>query len=120
MTQLIDHGMGEEGGLVFAVGTVASGVYFGDKQQEFCPQHAVLLLLRFIGSVFSFRVLSIDHQPSSVLRSPPMAALGSDYLSNLPVPDYHPSYQVPSELQGNNQDLWQHLPNTHNCTSLPD
>ncbi|XP_010563830.1 PREDICTED: E3 SUMO-protein ligase PIAS3 isoform X3 [Haliaeetus leucocephalus] len=45
-------------------------------------------------------VLSIDHQPSSVLRSPPMAALGSDYLSNLPVPDYHPSYQVPSELQG--------------------
>uniref|UniRef100_A0A8B9ZB24 Protein inhibitor of activated STAT 3 n=1 Tax=Buteo japonicus TaxID=224669 RepID=A0A8B9ZB24_9AVES len=29
-------------------------------------------------------VLSIDHQPSSVLRSPPMAALGSDYLSNLP------------------------------------
>ncbi|NXW47967.1 PIAS3 ligase, partial [Nyctiprogne leucopyga] len=45
-------------------------------------------------------VLSIDHQPSSVLRSPPMAALGSDYLSNLPIPDYHPSYQVPSELQG--------------------
>ncbi|XP_050768299.1 E3 SUMO-protein ligase PIAS3 isoform X2 [Gymnogyps californianus] len=45
-------------------------------------------------------VLSIDHQPSSVLRSPPMAALGSDYLSNLHIPDYHPSYQVPSELQG--------------------
>ncbi|NXI97498.1 PIAS3 ligase, partial [Psophia crepitans] len=44
--------------------------------------------------------LSIDHQPSSVLRSPPMAALGSDYLSNLPVPDYHPPYQVPSDLQG--------------------
>ncbi|KAM6309499.1 E3 SUMO-protein ligase PIAS3 isoform 2-T2 [Podargus strigoides] len=44
--------------------------------------------------------LSIDHQPASVLRSPPMAALGSDYLSNLPIPDYHPSYQVPSELQG--------------------
>ncbi|NXN37344.1 PIAS3 ligase, partial [Rhinoptilus africanus] len=45
-------------------------------------------------------VLSMDHRPSSVLRSPPMAALGSDYLSNLPLPDYHPSYQVPSELQG--------------------
>ena len=30
-----------------------------------------------------------------------MAALGSDYLSNLHIPDYHPSYQVPSELQGN-------------------
>ncbi|NWR81390.1 PIAS3 ligase, partial [Centropus unirufus] len=44
--------------------------------------------------------LSIDHHPSSVLRSPPMAALGSDYLSNLPIPDYHPSYQMPSELQG--------------------
>ncbi|XP_069734707.1 E3 SUMO-protein ligase PIAS3 isoform X2 [Phaenicophaeus curvirostris] len=44
--------------------------------------------------------LSIDHQPSSVLRSPAMAALGSDYLSNLPIPDYHPSYQVSSELQG--------------------
>ncbi|NXT85826.1 PIAS3 ligase, partial [Zapornia atra] len=45
-------------------------------------------------------VLSADHQPSSVLRSPPMAALGSEYLSNLSVPDYHPSYQVSSELQG--------------------
>ncbi|XP_074020517.1 E3 SUMO-protein ligase PIAS3 [Numenius arquata] len=45
-------------------------------------------------------VLSIDHRPSSVLRSPPMAALGSDYLSSLPIPDYHPSYPVPSELQG--------------------
>uniref|UniRef100_A0A8B9S983 Protein inhibitor of activated STAT 3 n=1 Tax=Apteryx owenii TaxID=8824 RepID=A0A8B9S983_APTOW len=45
-------------------------------------------------------VLSLDHQLSSVLRSPPMAAPGSDYLSNLPIPDYHPSYQVPSELQG--------------------
>ncbi|XP_064331352.1 E3 SUMO-protein ligase PIAS3 isoform X2 [Phalacrocorax carbo] len=45
-------------------------------------------------------VLSIDHQPPSVLRSPPVAALGSDYLSNLPLPDYHPAYQLPSELQG--------------------
>ncbi|KFV15692.1 E3 SUMO-protein ligase PIAS3, partial [Pterocles gutturalis] len=45
-------------------------------------------------------VLNVDHQPASVLRSPPMAALGGDYLSNLPVPDYHPSYPLPSELQG--------------------
>ncbi|NXS91770.1 PIAS3 ligase, partial [Jacana jacana] len=45
-------------------------------------------------------VLSIDHRPSSVLRSPPMATLGSDYLSSLPIPDYHPSFPVPSELQG--------------------
>ncbi|XP_055552657.1 E3 SUMO-protein ligase PIAS3 isoform X5 [Falco biarmicus] len=45
-------------------------------------------------------VLSVDHPPASVLRSPPTAALGSEYLSSLPIPDYHPSYQVPSELQG--------------------
>ncbi|XP_061872127.1 E3 SUMO-protein ligase PIAS3 isoform X2 [Colius striatus] len=45
-------------------------------------------------------VLNISQQPSSVLRSPPVAALGSDYLANLPVPDFRPSYQVPSELQG--------------------
>ncbi|XP_048369687.1 E3 SUMO-protein ligase PIAS3 isoform X2 [Sphaerodactylus townsendi] len=44
--------------------------------------------------------ISADHQPSSVLRSPPMAAVGSDYLSSLPIPDYHPSYQVPSDIQG--------------------
>nr|XP_009676372.1 PREDICTED: E3 SUMO-protein ligase PIAS3 isoform X3 [Struthio camelus australis] len=54
-------------------------------------------------------VLSIDHQPSSVLRSPPMAALSSDYLSNLPIPDYHPSYQVPAELQAL-QPFRDHLP----------
>ncbi|XP_053225584.1 E3 SUMO-protein ligase PIAS3 isoform X2 [Podarcis raffonei] len=44
-------------------------------------------------------VLSPDHQPSSVLHSPPMATVGSDYLSSLPIPDYHP-YQVPSDIQG--------------------
>ncbi|KAF1456123.1 E3 SUMO-protein ligase PIAS3, partial [Spheniscus mendiculus] len=56
-------------------------------------------------------VLSADRQPSSVLRSPPVAALGSDYLSNLPIPDYHPSYQVPSELQADGGVFpfaWQH------------
>lgn len=46
------------------------------------------------------RVLSSDHQPSSVLRSPSMGAVGSDYLSSLPIPDYHPSYQVSSDMQG--------------------
>ncbi|XP_025025031.1 E3 SUMO-protein ligase PIAS3 isoform X3 [Python bivittatus] len=45
-------------------------------------------------------VLNTDHQPSSVLRSPPMAAVGSDYLSSLPLSDYHPSYPVPSDIQG--------------------
>ncbi|KAM6395322.1 LOW QUALITY PROTEIN: E3 SUMO-protein ligase PIAS3 [Rhynochetos jubatus] len=43
---------------------------------------------------------SADHPPASVLRSPPVPALGGDYLSSLPVPDYHPSYPVSSELQG--------------------
>ncbi|KAM4662313.1 E3 SUMO-protein ligase PIAS3 [Discoglossus pictus] len=45
-------------------------------------------------------VISIDHQPSSVLRSPPMATIGNEYLSTLPIPDYHRSYQVPSDIQG--------------------
>ncbi|XP_075593607.1 E3 SUMO-protein ligase PIAS3 isoform X3 [Balearica regulorum gibbericeps] len=61
-------------------------------------------------------VLSIDHQPSSVLRSPPMAALGSDYLPNLPIPDYHPSYQMPSELQG--LDLFSFLQSENQPTLL--
>ncbi|NP_001116890.1 E3 SUMO-protein ligase PIAS3 [Xenopus tropicalis] len=45
-------------------------------------------------------VISVDHQPSSVLRSPPMATIGSDYLSSLPLPDYHRSYPVPPDIQG--------------------
>lgn len=45
-------------------------------------------------------MLSVDHQPSSVLRSPSMASIGSDYLSSLSTPDYHTSYQVPSDMQG--------------------
>ncbi|XP_039214388.1 E3 SUMO-protein ligase PIAS3 isoform X2 [Crotalus tigris] len=45
-------------------------------------------------------VLNADHQPSSVLRSPSMAAMGSDFLSSLPLSDYHPSYPVPSDIQG--------------------
>ncbi|XP_069508898.1 E3 SUMO-protein ligase PIAS3 isoform X2 [Ambystoma mexicanum] len=44
-------------------------------------------------------LLSVDH-PSSVLRSPSMATIGSDYLSNLSSPEYHTSYQVPSDMQG--------------------
>ncbi|XP_026542259.1 E3 SUMO-protein ligase PIAS3 isoform X1 [Notechis scutatus] len=45
-------------------------------------------------------ILNTDHQPSSVLRSPPMSGVGSDYLSSLPLSDYHPSYSVPSDIQG--------------------
>ncbi|XP_062492256.1 E3 SUMO-protein ligase PIAS3 isoform X2 [Pezoporus occidentalis] len=60
-------------------------------------------------------VLSIHPRPSSVLRSAPMAALGSDYVSNLPVPDFHPSY---SELAG--LELFSFLPseNQHYSPSV--
>ncbi|XP_065509616.1 E3 SUMO-protein ligase PIAS3 isoform X3 [Caloenas nicobarica] len=60
--------------------------------------------------------LSLDHQPSSVLRSPPMAALGGDYLSSLPVPEYPPSYPLPSELQG--LDLFSFFPSENQPTFL--
>ncbi|KAM8921689.1 LOW QUALITY PROTEIN: E3 SUMO-protein ligase PIAS3 [Pelodytes ibericus] len=55
-------------------------------------------------------VISADHQTSSVLRSPPMATIGSDYLSGLPIPDYHRSYPVPPDLQG--LDLFSFLQTT--------
>ncbi|XP_061298687.1 E3 SUMO-protein ligase PIAS3 isoform X1 [Pezoporus flaviventris] len=60
-------------------------------------------------------VLSIHPRPSSVLRSAPMAALGRDYVSNLPVPDFHPSY---SELAG--LELFSFLPseNQHYSPSV--
>ncbi|XP_040394802.1 E3 SUMO-protein ligase PIAS3 isoform X1 [Cygnus olor] len=45
-------------------------------------------------------VLSVDPRPSSVLRSPPAAALGSDYLPGLPGHEYRTSYPAPAELQG--------------------
>ncbi|XP_060613831.2 E3 SUMO-protein ligase PIAS3 [Anolis sagrei] len=45
-------------------------------------------------------VLSGEAPPPSVLRSPPMSNVGGDFLSSLPLPDYHPSYQVPSDIQG--------------------
>lgn len=60
---------------------------------------------------FRFRALSLDRQPS-VLRSPPMAALGGDYLSSLPVPEYPPSYPLPSELQGNGKTPESRVRNT--------
>ncbi|KAI6073008.1 E3 SUMO-protein ligase PIAS3 isoform X1 [Aix galericulata] len=45
-------------------------------------------------------VLGVDPRPSSVLRSPPAAALGSDYLPGLPGHEYRASYPAPAELQG--------------------
>ncbi|XP_033927003.1 E3 SUMO-protein ligase PIAS3 [Melopsittacus undulatus] len=60
-------------------------------------------------------VLSIQPRPSSVLRSAPMASLGRDYSSSLPVPDFHPSY---SELAG--LELFSFLPseNQHYSPSV--
>ncbi|XP_053331050.1 E3 SUMO-protein ligase PIAS3 [Spea bombifrons] len=58
-------------------------------------------------------VISVDHQPSSVLRSPPMATMGSDYLTGLPIPDYHRSYAVPTDIQAG-LDLFSFLQTTEN------
>ncbi|XP_018425580.1 PREDICTED: E3 SUMO-protein ligase PIAS3 [Nanorana parkeri] len=63
-------------------------------------------------SLGSKGVISIDHQTSSVLRSPPLTTIGSDYLSSLPIPDYHRTFPVPSELQG--LDLFSFLQTTDN------
>ncbi|KAM5129663.1 E3 SUMO-protein ligase PIAS3 [Mantella aurantiaca] len=65
-----------------------------------------------IPSVTSKGVISIDHQSSSVLRSPPLTTIGSDYLSSLPIPDYHRTFPVPSDLQG--LDLFSFLQTTDN------
>nr|XP_033781328.1 E3 SUMO-protein ligase PIAS3 isoform X2 [Geotrypetes seraphini] len=54
-------------------------------------------------------MLSVDLQASSVLRSPHLTTISNDYLSSLPIPDYHPSYQLPSEIQG--LDLFSFLQN---------
>ncbi|XP_030044280.1 E3 SUMO-protein ligase PIAS3 isoform X2 [Microcaecilia unicolor] len=54
-------------------------------------------------------MLSIDLQPSSVLRSPHLTTISNDYLSSLPIPEYHPSYQLPSDIQG--LDLFSFLQN---------
>ncbi|XP_072284234.1 E3 SUMO-protein ligase PIAS3 [Pyxicephalus adspersus] len=53
-----------------------------------------------IPTVPSKGVISIDQQTSSVLRSPPLATINSDYLSSLPIPDYHRTFPVASDLQG--------------------
>ncbi|KAM9294675.1 E3 SUMO-protein ligase PIAS3 [Gastrophryne carolinensis] len=53
-----------------------------------------------IPSVLSKGLLGLEHQTSSVLRSPPMTTISSDYLSSLPIPDYHRTFPVTSDLQG--------------------
>ncbi|XP_063802950.1 E3 SUMO-protein ligase PIAS3 isoform X1 [Pseudophryne corroboree] len=63
-------------------------------------------------SLGSKGVISVDHQTSSVLRSPPLTTIGNDYLSGLPIPDYHRSFAVPGDLQG--LDLFSFLQTTDN------
>uniref|UniRef100_A0A8V5GQ72 Uncharacterized protein n=1 Tax=Melopsittacus undulatus TaxID=13146 RepID=A0A8V5GQ72_MELUD len=83
------------------MGTLSSPVpWLGCQTQS---QPLDLLPVMLIVSLLCSRVLSIQPRPSSVLRSAPMASLGRDYSSSLPVPDFHPSY---SELAGNNRPLW--------------
>ncbi|KAG8432052.1 hypothetical protein GDO86_019519 [Hymenochirus boettgeri] len=63
-------------------------------------------------------VISVDHQTSSVLRSPPMTTIGSDYLSTLPLPDYHRSYPIPPDLQGLDLFSFLQTENTHYSPSV--
>lgn len=46
------------------------------------------------------RVLTSGHQPSSVLRSPAMGTLGSDFLSSLPLHEYPPAFPLGADIQG--------------------
>ncbi|XP_044528500.1 E3 SUMO-protein ligase PIAS3 isoform X1 [Gracilinanus agilis] len=52
------------------------------------------------GFLSPYRVLATNHQPSSVLRSPAIGTLGSDFLSSLPLPDYPPAFSLGADLQG--------------------
>ncbi|XP_043935656.1 E3 SUMO-protein ligase PIAS3 isoform X1 [Protopterus annectens] len=44
-------------------------------------------------------LLNLHHQPSSVVRSPPMTTLSTDYIPNQTVSDYLPTYPLPSDIQ---------------------
>lgn len=46
------------------------------------------------------RALTSGHQPSSVLRSPAMGTLGSDFLSSLPLHEYPPAFPLGADIQG--------------------
>lgn len=69
-------------------------------EDEPAPKRPCSITSAAIPSVGSKGVISVDHQTSSVLRSPPLTTIGSDYLSSLPLPDYHRTFPVPSDLQG--------------------
>uniref|UniRef100_A0A8C5PRM9 Protein inhibitor of activated STAT 3 n=1 Tax=Leptobrachium leishanense TaxID=445787 RepID=A0A8C5PRM9_9ANUR len=68
-----------------------------------CPMTSVLIP----SAVGSKGAIGVDHQTSSVLRSPPMTTIGSDYLSSLSLPDYHRPYPAPPDLQA--LDLYSYL-----------
>lgn len=46
------------------------------------------------------RALTSGHRPSSVLRSPAMGTLGSDFLSSLPLHEYPPAFPLGADIQG--------------------
>ncbi|XP_056401813.1 E3 SUMO-protein ligase PIAS3 isoform X2 [Hyla sarda] len=82
------------------------------EEDEPAPKRPCSITSATIPTVGSKGVISVDHQTSSVLRSPPMATIGSDYLSSLPLPDYHRTFPVPSDLQG--LDIFSFLQTTDN------
>lgn len=51
-------------------------------------------------SLSPHRVLASGHQPSSVLRSPALGALGGEFLSSLPLPEYPPAFPLGADIQG--------------------
>lgn len=64
------------------------------------PDRGYLYLASFSSSFPSLRVLTSGHQPSSVLRSPAMGTLGSDFLSSLPLHEYPPAFPLGADIQG--------------------
>ncbi|XP_073498364.1 LOW QUALITY PROTEIN: E3 SUMO-protein ligase PIAS3 [Phyllobates terribilis] len=81
-------------------------------EDEPAPKRPCPITSTAMPSVGSKGVISMDHQPSSVLRSPPLTTIGSDYLSSLSLPDYHRTFPVPSDLQG--LDIFSFLQTTDN------
>ncbi|XP_042202567.1 E3 SUMO-protein ligase PIAS1-like [Callorhinchus milii] len=66
--------------------------------KKLCPVTASL-----VPSALSKQVVNLHHEPSSVLRRPPVTSVSADYLSSLTIPEYHPAYQIPtlpSDIQG--------------------
>ncbi|KAM4014104.1 LOW QUALITY PROTEIN: E3 SUMO-protein ligase PIAS3 [Anomaloglossus baeobatrachus] len=81
-------------------------------EDEPAPKRPCPITSAAMPSIGSKGVISMDHQTSSVLRSPPLTTIGGDYLSSLSLPDYHRTFPVPSDLQG--LDIFSFLQTTEN------